>query len=260
MGVLKKALSMERLKLRYLMRRGLFITGTGTSVGKTVVTAGIVRSLREKGIDAVPVKPVQTGGVSLKDGMVAPDLDFCLSVAGIETSRHNIALMSPYIYTPACSPHLAGRINGQYPNISHIGSCIENLVSSCDMVVVEGAGGVMVPLNEQSTMLDLMKFLDFPVVLVAKTKLGTINHSLLSIQALRAAGLKVLGVVFNEVEPGLPEDEYIKKDNIETIARLGEVYVLGHVTHLAGLGPNSKDLWRQFEIDMIGMQKMFNLK
>lgn len=238
------------------MSRGLFITGTGTGVGKTVITAGIVRWLRGSGIDAIPVKPVQTGGVSVKGGLVAPDLDFCLSTAGMQTSECKIELMAPYIYAPACSPHLAGRIKGEYPKIAHIQTCLEALLLCHDMVVVEGAGGIMVPLDEQATMLDLMELLGFPVVLVAHTGLGTINHSLLSVQALRTVGLKVLGVVFNEVEPGSPEDDYIKKDNIETVARLGNVHVLGNVTHLAGLCPNNQDLWNQFEKDMPGMQKI----
>ena len=238
------------------MSRGLFITGTGTGVGKTVITAGIVRWLRGRGIDAVPVKPVQTGGKSVKGGLVSPDLDFCLSAAGMRVSESDMAPMAPYIYAPACSPHLAGRIKGQYPKIAHIQTCFEALSLCCDMVVIEGAGGIMVPLDEQATMLDLMELLGFPVVLVAHTGLGTINHSLLSIQALRTAGLKVLGVVFNETEPGSPEDDFIKKDNIDTVARMGDVYVLGNVTHLAGLCPNSEDLWNQFEKDMPGMQKI----
>lgn len=240
------------------MRRGLFITGTGTGVGKTVITAGILRFLRGKGIDAVPVKAVQTGGVRAKGGLTAPDLDFCLSVAGMETSDREVALMAPYVYTPACSPHLAGRIKGQYPKISHIRTCIKTLLSYCDMVVVEGAGGVMVPLDEQSTMLDLMKMLGFPVVLVAQAGLGTINHSLLSIQALKSAGLNVLGVVFNEVEPGLPEDDFIKKDNIETIVRMGNVQVLGNVTYLTDLNPNSQNIWHQLERDMSGIQAILD--
>lgn len=235
------------------MSRGLFITGTGTGVGKTVVTAGIVRLLRKKGIDAVPVKAVQTGGVPAKSGLIAPDLDFCLSVAGMETSGQKIGLMAPYIYRPACSPHLAGRIKGQYPKISHIKTCIESLLSCSEMVVVEGAGGVLVPLDEQSTMLDLMKILGFPVVLVAQTGLGTINHSLLSIHALRTAGIDVLGVVFNEVEPGLPEDDFIKKDNIETIVRMGSVQVIGNVSYSTDLCRNSQIFWDQFEKDNSGI-------
>ena len=167
-----------------------------------------------------------------------------------------IALMAPYIYATACSPHLAGKIKGEYPKIAHIQTCVEALSSSCDMVIVEGAGGVMVPLNEQASMLDLMKSFNFPVVLVAHAGLGTINHTLLSIQALRTSGLKVLGVVFNEVDPGSPEDEFIKKDNIETVARLGYVDVLGNVTYLAGLCPGNGDLWDQFEKNMTGMQKI----
>jgi dethiobiotin synthase len=239
------------------MSQGLFITGTSTGVGKTVVTAGILRWLRSRGIEAVPVKAVQTGGLSVKGGLVAPDLEFCLSAVDIQASESMIALMAPYIYSTACSPHLAGRIRGEYPNIAHIQNCIETLSLSCDMVVVEGAGGVMVPLDEQWTMLDLMASLDFPVILVALAGLGTINHTLLSIQALRTAGLKVLGVVFNEVAPGAPEDDFIKKDNIETISRLGHVKVLGNITYSAGLRPDNEKFWNQFEKNMTGMQKNF---
>jgi dethiobiotin synthetase len=240
----------------HIMNQGLFITGTGTGVGKTVVTAGILRWLRRRGIDAVPAKPVQTGGLSVNGALVAPDLEFCLSAAGMQPPESKIALMAPYIYAPACSPHLAGRIKRDYPKIAHIKICVEILSSSCDMVVVEGAGGVMVPLDEQATMLDLMASLNFPVVLVAHAGLGTINHCLLSIQALRTAGIEVLGVVFNEVTPGLPEDDFIKKDNIETVSRLGHVNVLGNVVHLAGLCPDNEYLWNQFEKNMIGVEKI----
>jgi dethiobiotin synthetase len=239
-----------------IMSQGVFITGTGTGVGKTVVTAGIIRWLRGKGIDAVPVKPVQTGGLSVNGALVSPDLEFCLSTAGIQAPESKIALMAPYIYAPACSPHLAGRIKGEYPKIAHIQTCVETLSSSCNMVVVEGAGGVMVPLDEQATMLDLMKSLNFPVVLVAHAGLGTINHSLLSIQALRTAGLKISGVVFNEMTPGSTKDDFIKEDNIETVAKLGRVDVLGNIAYLEGLCPHNGDLWDQFEKNMTGMQKI----
>ncbi len=238
------------------MNRGIFITGTGTGVGKTVVTAGIVRWLRGRGVDAVPVKPVQTGGLSKKSGLAAPDLDFCLAAAGIKVPDATMSLMSPYIFAPACSPHLAGRIKGEYPKLAHIQTCVEALSSICDMVIVEGAGGVLVPLDEQATMLDLMKLLGFPVVLVAHTGLGTINHSLLSIRTLKSAGIEVLGVVFNEVAPGRLEDDFIKTDNIDTIARLGDVHVLGNITHLAGLDPGREDLWNRFEKDMSGRHKI----
>jgi len=239
------------------MSRGLFITGTGTGVGKTVVTAGIVRRLRGRGIDAVPVKPVQTGGERADGDLVSPDLGFCLSTAGIQASENRMTFMAPYIYEPACSPHLAGRIKGQYPKITHIKICIETLSSYCDMVIVEGAGGVMVPLDEQTTMLDLMKSLGLPVVIVAKTGLGTINHSLLSIQALRAVGLDILGVVFNETTPGVPKDDFIRKDNIDTISKLGDVDVLGHLTYFSGLCPNSGKFWNKFDREIPGLKKYF---
>ena len=238
------------------MSQGLFIAGTGTGVGKTVVTAGILRCLRDRDIDAIPAKPVQTGGETGNDGFIAPDLDFCLSTADIHPSYREIALMSPYVYESACSPHLAGRLQRVYPEIPHIRACLAKLLVLHDIVLVEGAGGIMVPLNEKETMLDLMKTLGFPVLLVAHAGLGTINHSLLSIHVLRSAGLEVLGVVFNEVEKTPPENDFIIKDNPKTIARFGNARVLGNVRHLAGICPESGHLWDQFENDMFGYKKI----
>ncbi len=235
------------------MNQGLFITGTGTEVGKTVVTAGTVRWLRKQGIDAVPAKPVQTGGQLSHQGLVAPDLIFSLSTSNLQPSREEIELMSPYVYELACSPHLAGRRTQHYPELSHIQDCAEKLLTRHKIVVMEGTGGVMTPLNETTTMLDLMKALDYLVVLVAHIGLGTINHTLLSLQALGAAGLRVLGVVFNKVEVPSDENRFIEEDNPEIIARLGDTRVLGNIRYLTGLGSKAADSWNQFENDMPGL-------
>ena len=95
---------------------GLFITGTDTDVGKTYVTAGLLRFLREQGADCVPMKPVQTGAV----GGAVPDLDACLAAAGLAPDEAERSLMAPFCYEPPCSPHLAGRMAGEYPSIARI--------------------------------------------------------------------------------------------------------------------------------------------
>ena len=195
------------------MSRGIFITGTDTGVGKTLVTAGIVRWIRNRGIDAVPMKPVQTGAEKRGAQLVAPDLEFCLEACGLSPDPDEVRLMSPYLYEPACSPHLAGRMAGDYVQIPTIVDCARRLLDKHRVVFVEGAGGILVPLNERETMLDLMVALAYPVVLVSRVGLGAINHALLSVQALRSAGLEVLGVIFNRTEPPLPENCFIEDDN-----------------------------------------------
>jgi dethiobiotin synthetase len=110
----------------------------------------------------------------------------------------------------------------------------------------------MAPVNEENTMLDLMKALGYPVVLVSRTGLGAINHALLSLQALRAAGLTPVGVVFNQTEPTVAEDRFIHEDNPRTIARLGRVPVLGQVDYLDMQAP-AADTWRHFDESVPGL-------
>ena len=212
------------------MGTGIFITGTDTEVGKTVVTAGILRYLRNAGIDAVPMKPASTGGEPGPKGLEAPDLLLQLAAAGLTPPPEERAWMAPYVYEPACSPHLAGRMAGRYPEMPHIVDCLNALTQRHDVVVVEGAGGIYVPLDEDVTMLDLMRTLGFPVILVARRGLGTINHTLLSLETLRRADLEVAGVVLNECD-GVEED-FIRKDNAATIARFAHAPLIGNVGNI----------------------------
>lgn len=234
------------------MNGGLFITGTGTGVGKTVVAAGLLRSFVAGGIDAVPMKPVQTGAVAVEGGLRAGDLDYSLAAAGLEPEFEEFELMSPYRYEPACSPHLAGRLAGSYPEIARILSSLEKLRARHEFIIVEGAGGVLVPLNESETMLGLMKTIGFGVLLVADAGLGTINHTLLSLAALRGAEIEVAAVVLNNLSPEAPDDAEIREDNLRTIARLGEVetFSLKHLGVIAA--PGDAD-WTAFNDSLHGL-------
>lgn len=209
------------------MNRGLFITGTDTDAGKTVVTAGLLRALRRRGIDAVSMKPVQTGAELIDGRSVAPDPRVHHAAAGFTPAPDELEWMAPYLYEPACSPHLAGRMAGRYAKIDVIRDCFSKLASLHAMVLVEGAGGVLAPVNERETMLDVMITLDLPVLLVARRGLGTINHTLLSVEAIRRAELQILGVVFNETE-NVPMD-FIRDDNPNAVAQFGDVAILGNV-------------------------------
>jgi len=219
------------------MNKGIFITGTDTGVGKTFVSAVLLTAMRKTGIDAVPMKPVQTGCTARKGRLTAPDLTFILRSAGIKTTNSERNLMCPYKFRPACSPHLAASVAGKKISLLRIRQCFRKLSSCHRMVIVEGAGGVLVPVNGKKTMLDLMKMLDLPVILVARPGLGTINHTLLSINELRRSGLHIHGIIFNQTKPGRPG--FIEKDNFKTVALLGKVRILGYLPFIRSLPPTT---------------------
>ncbi len=215
------------------MAQGVFITGTDTGVGKTTVSAALLTSLRRQGVDATPMKPVQTGCSVRAGRLVAPDIEYCLAAAGLTpgvAERHD---MAPYCFRPACSPHRAAQLAHSVISLKRIMAGFDALAKRHDFVVVEGAGGVMVPLSRSMTMLDLMLRMALPVVLVARPGLGTLNHTFLSLQALRQAGLRVAGVIINASAPGGLGD--LEQDNLRTIAGMGHIRILAVVPFFRAL-------------------------
>lgn len=204
--------------------KGLFVTGTDTGVGKTLVSAALLRALRATGVDAVPMKPIQTGCRRRQEGWSAPDLEASLRGSGMTASASERVLMAPYCFGPACSPHLAAQAVGQRISLRKIRSAFDRLARIREFVVVEGAGGVLVPLDSRRTMLDLIVALELPALLVARPGLGTINHTLLSINELRRAGVRVLGVAINRTVAG--RSRWIERNNCATIERMGRVPVV----------------------------------
>jgi len=213
--------------------RGVFVTGTDTGIGKTHVSAALLAAARARGLDVVPMKPVQTGDDR--------DLEICLRAAGLDPSAEELALMCPWCAGPACSPHLAARLTGRTIVLDALVAAAQELAARHDALVVEGAGGVLVPLNDRHTVLDLMQRLALPVLVIARGSLGTINHSLLTVRVLRNAGLRVLGVVLNDNVPG--ERDAVRRDNPLAIAQYGDVPVLGDLPHaFAALEPHMPGL------------------
>lgn len=222
-----------------------FITATGTDVGKTVVAAGLLRYLRSTGVNAITMKPAQTGAELVDGNWTAPDLDVHWEAAGLSFTPEEQKTMAPYLYEPACSPHLAGRLAKRYPDIQHILECAERLNAQYECLLVEGAGGIYAPITEIETMLDLMKAFGYPVILVAHRGLGTINHTLLSIEAIRNAGLTLHGVILNETED--VEPDYLKQDNPAAIQTFGKTTILGNVDYLTQLDSEPDLAWTRFE-------------
>ena len=232
---------------------GLFVTGTDTGVGKTALSALLLAEIRRRKINAAPIKPVQTGcseaatgtrqealGTSGASRLTAhgsrfsvPDLDYSLSMANMKVSDEAYSQMASYTFEPACSPHLAAELAGTEIDIAEMIIAARTLASEYEFVVAEGAGGIMVPLNRREMMLDLMQALKLPVLIAARPGLGTINHTLLSIRALRSDGLDIAGVVFVASQPGEPG--FIEEDNATTIEQFGKVPVLGTIPYCARL-------------------------
>lgn len=212
------------------MTNGVFVTGTGTGVGKTFITSILVHGLRRRGVDAVPAKPFQTGALTNAEGrLCAPDLLEAADSCDIQLTDEEEALLAPCLYEPACSPHLAAAMSGREPDLDAVLASLEKAGANRDFLVVEGAGGIMVPISDGVLMADFAARLGMPAVVVALAGLGTINHTLLTLGALRHRGIKIAGVILNEVNPADGDDEFIVEDNIRTITRLGGVPVAGRI-------------------------------
>jgi dethiobiotin synthetase len=196
--------------------RGLFVTGTDTGVGKSVAAAAICAALVTRGEPVAAFKPVVTG-LDDPPGEWPPDHVLLARAAGGRQTPEDVA---PYRFGPPVSPHYAAELADEAIEPSRILTAARGH----ELLVCEGVGGLMVPITPGYLVRDLAVDLGLPVVIAARTGLGTINHTLLTIEAARAAGLTVAGVVMT---PWPSEPEPIERSNRETIERLGSVAVHG---------------------------------
>jgi dethiobiotin synthetase len=205
--------------------RGVFVTGTGTGVGKSVLAAAICAALGSRGEKVAAFKPVITG-LDERDGDWPPDDELLASVATAGQKREDVA---PHRYGPPVSPHLAAELAGEQIEALALAREARERAQRADALVCEGVGGFLVPITPGFLVRDLAIELDMPVVIAASPGLGTINHSLLTIEAVRAGGLHVAGVVLT---PWPDEPSTMESSNRETIAKLGDVDVheLPHTT------------------------------
>jgi dethiobiotin synthetase len=194
--------------------RGLFVTGTGTGVGKTIVSAALLAAMHAAGEPVRAHKPVVTG-LDEPSGEWAPDHELLALAAGMSPDE-----VAPLRYGPAVSPHLAAQLAGE--NIDPAGLVARAGEQPERTVVVEGVGGLLVPLAEDYGVRDLAVELGLPVLIAASPALGTINHTLLTLQAARDAGLDVPAIVLTPW-PGDPSK--MERSNRDTIARMGKVEV-----------------------------------
>jgi dethiobiotin synthetase len=200
--------------------KGVFVTGTDTGAGKTLVACGIIRVLRGTGRRVAAMKPVASGCEQTATGLISDDAARLAVASGLEAP---IDLVNPYRFLPAIAPHLAAAQDGVRIDLQRIAAAFGALSGLADCVVVEGVGGLRVPLNETEDVADLVRLLRLPVVLVVGMRLGCLNHALLTAEAIDRRALRWCGWVANHVDPDMAASD----DNVETLTRRLGVPLLG---------------------------------
>ena len=172
-----------------------FVTGTDTGVGKTLISCALLHGFAAKGHRVIGMKPVAAGDCDDNDRN--DDAKRLRAAGNVEASFGQI---NPYCFVQAVAPHLAAKFVGVSINLDRIAQSYNELAAQADVVIVEGAGGFKVPLNDHQDMTDLAVQLDLPVILVVGMRLGCINHALLTVEAVDGSGLKLAGWVANVVD------------------------------------------------------------
>lgn len=206
--------------------KGLFIVGTDTDIGKTYVTALLLKKMLEVGMNAIYYKGALSGA-ELVDGKLVPgDATYVKEIAGIEESVENLV---PYVYETAVSPHLAAQIEGNAVELGKVVEGYKRLSEKYDYVVMEGSGGIICPISygENTLMLeDFITELNLPSVLIADAGLGTINHTFLTVYYMKQKGLELKGIILNNYDGSL-----MQVDNLKMIEELTGVPVIAKVEY-----------------------------
>ena len=190
------------------MGKAFMITGTDTGVGKTFIACCLIESFKKMNFSVFPFKPIETGADPDPE-----DAKRLINHSGIKADLNKVC---PFRFRYPLAPMVAERIEGLKINIEKIKEIYEEAFKNYDIIIAEGAGGLLVPITEKITYADLAVYLNTPIVVVAKSKLGTINHTLLTVRMARAYGLKVVCVILNKFEG----KDIAERTNPETIAEL----------------------------------------
>lgn len=220
------------------MGNGIFITGTDTGVGKTLVGATLAAFLRERGYRVGVMKPAETG-CGEQDGGLFPDDAMRLKTAS--GCAAPIEKICPYRFAEPLAPSIAAERAGERIDIDRLLSTYEEISAAHDVTLVEGAGGLLVPLLPSYTYADLARVLKLPILVVAANRLGVINHLLLTLEHASCKGLRALGYVLNRVSG---EDSVAAETNREVLFGLTGVACLGELPFIGGAAPNHFPLER----------------
>lgn len=208
------------------MSKNIFITGTGTDVGKTYVSALIVKKLNDSGKSCAYYKAAMSGNVRDNDGSLIPG--DALAVKEISGIAQPIVEMCPYVYESALSPHLASRIEGNPVRLDAVKESFENIVGKYDYITVEGSGGILCPLSfddEKLWLEDIIKALNLSCLIIADAGLGTINSVVLTVRYMQSKGIPIKGIIFNRFVKG----NVLHEDNLKMCEYMTDVKVIACV-------------------------------
>lgn len=208
------------------MGKGIFITGTDTGVGKTFIAGGLARVWFKAGKRVGVMKPIESGCVRSGKGLQPQD---ALFLKEMSSSTDDLDVITPYRLEHLLAPSIAAELEGVEIDPQKIERIYRQLERTHDLMLVEGAGGLLVPLYKTFTSADLIKLLGIPMVVVARNGLGTINHTLLTVEHARSNGLTVLGVIINNLSDG-PDPS--KENNPQIIKELSGLPLLGVIPYL----------------------------
>jgi dethiobiotin synthetase len=205
--------------------RSFFVTGTDTGVGKTLVTAALLRALRGAGVRVAGMKPVAAGTVQGPEGPANED---ALLLQAESSARSPYPIVNPWLFGSAIAPHIAAAEAGVAIDVGRIAEAHARLQDGADVVLAEGAGGFLVPLDERRSMAELPALLGMDVILVVGLRLGCLSHALLTAEAIAARGLALAGWVGNHIDPGFAR----MQANVDTLEARIAAPCLGIVPHM----------------------------
>lgn len=183
-----------------IQARGFFVTGTDTGVGKTLVACALLHAFAKRGLRVIGMKPVAAGAHRANDVWVNNDVEQLIAASNVNAPRDAI---NPYCFEPPIAPHIAASLQKNTIKNKILCQSYERLSALADVVIVEGAGGFCVPLNDAETSADLARDLALPMVLVVGMRLGCLNHALLTAEAIRARGLTLAGWFASHIDPAM---------------------------------------------------------
>jgi len=212
----------------------IFITGTDTEVGKTVVSAGLAMAFKQRGMDVGVMKPAVTGCRSVRGKRVSDDVEYLMGAGKCQDDR---PLIAPYMLRDPLAPEVAAGREGVRIDIRTIIGAFRKLQKRHEMLIVEGAGGLFVPIKKRYFMADLVAALAAPLIVVARPGLGTINHTLLTCEAARARDIDILGIVINNYPR---KASLAERTNPDVICRYSGAAMLGIMPNLPGVSVEKK--------------------
>lgn len=202
-----------------------FITGTDTEIGKTFTTSALLRAFATQGRSTLGMKPIASGADEINGVLHNEDVDSLIAASNVKAQQEIVA---PYLMRTPAAPHIVAALENLKMDVQHIACCYQQAQDLADVILVEGVGGYCVPLDDETSTVDLAQALSLPVILVVGMRLGCINHALLTAQAIAASGLRLAGWVANTLDPEMKFFE----ENVQALKQRLDAPCLGVMPRL----------------------------